>query len=62
VYQAKLWKESVEESMREVQKAGVKISYPSKEPFVNQVKPVYELVIREKPQLESLIQRIQNTN
>jgi tripartite ATP-independent transporter DctP family solute receptor len=62
VYQAELWKESVEESMREVQKAGVKVSYPSKEPFQNQVKPVYELVVREKPQLESLIQRIQNTN
>jgi tripartite ATP-independent transporter DctP family solute receptor len=62
VYQAKLWKESVELSMTEVQKAGVKVSYPSKEPFLNIVKPVYDLVVQEKPQLASIIQRILNTN
>jgi tripartite ATP-independent transporter DctP family solute receptor len=61
IYQAKLWKESVEESMREVQKAGVQISYPSKEAFAEQVKSVYDLVRSENPQLGSLIDRIQNT-
>lgn len=61
VYQAELWKASVEESMREVQKAGVQISYPSKEPFLNQVQAVYDLVKKEQPQLASLIERIQNT-
>jgi tripartite ATP-independent transporter DctP family solute receptor len=61
VYQAKLWKESVEESMREVQKAGVQVSYPSKEAFAEQVKSVYELVRTENPKLGSLIDRIQNT-
>lgn len=61
VYQAKLWKESVEESMREVEKAGVQISYPSKEPFLNQVQSVYDQVKKEQPQLAGLIERIQNT-
>jgi tripartite ATP-independent transporter DctP family solute receptor len=61
MYQAKLWKESVEESMREVEKAGVQISYPSKEPFLEQIKSVYELVVKENPQLAPLIERIQNT-
>lgn len=61
VYQAKLWKESVEESMREVEKAGVQISYPSKEPFLNQVQSFYDQVKKEQPQLAGLIERIQNT-
>ena len=61
IYQTELWKASVEESMREVQKAGVQVSYPTKEPFQNKVQSVYELVSREKPQLAQLIQRIQNT-
>jgi tripartite ATP-independent transporter DctP family solute receptor len=61
VYQAKLWKESVEESMREIQKAGVQVSYPNTEPFVEQVKSVYELVKKESPHLAPLIDRIQNT-
>ena len=61
IYQSELWKASVEESMREVQKAGVQVSYPSKEPFQTQVQSVYELVTKENPQLGQLIQRIQNT-
>lgn len=61
VYQAKLWKESVEESMREVEKAGVIISYPPKDPFAESVKSVYELVKSENPALIPLIENIQNT-
>lgn len=61
VYQAKLWKESVDESMREVEKAGVIISYPPKEPFAASVKSVYELVKAENPALIPLIDKIQNT-
>lgn len=62
VYQAKLWKESVEESMREIEKAGVVITYPDREPFMKGVESVYELTRKEQPQLVDLIQRIQNTN
>lgn len=61
VYQAKLWKESVDESMREVEKAGVIISYPPKDPFAASVKSVYELVKAENPALIPLIDKIQNT-
>ncbi|MDP4839437.1 MAG: TRAP transporter substrate-binding protein [Algoriphagus sp.] len=59
VYQEGLWKEAVEEALREVIKAGVEISYPSKAPFFEKVSGVYELVFKEQPQLEPLIQRIQ---
>jgi len=62
IYQAKLWKESVEESMREIEKAGVVISYPDRQPFMKGVDSVYELTKREQPQLADLILRIQNTN
>ena len=62
VYQTKLWKEAVEEALREVQKAGVEISYPSKEPFLEKVAAVYAQVFQEQKQLEALVQRIQQTN
>jgi tripartite ATP-independent transporter DctP family solute receptor len=61
-YQTKLWKEAVEEALREVQKAGVDISYPSKEPFLDKVAAVYAQVFQEQKQLEALVQRIQQTN
>ena len=61
-YQTKLWKEAVEEALREVQKAGVEISYPSKEPFLEKVAGVYAQVFQEQKQLEALVQRIQQTN
>jgi tripartite ATP-independent transporter DctP family solute receptor len=61
LYQAELWKKSVEESLREVQKAGVQISYPSKDLFLAQSASVYALVTKERPQLAPLIRRIQQT-
>ncbi|GMQ27608.1 TRAP transporter substrate-binding protein [Algoriphagus confluentis] len=61
VFQAQLWKESVEESMREVQKAGVIVSYPSKDAFREQVQSIYDQVEAENPVLARLIERIQNT-
>jgi TRAP-type C4-dicarboxylate transport system substrate-binding protein len=54
--------EAVEEALREVQKAGVEISYPSKEPFLEKVAAVYAQVFQEQKQLEALVQRIQQTN
>ena len=62
VYQTKLWKEAVDEALREVQKAGVEISYPSKEPFLEKVAAVYAQVFQEQKQLEALVLRIQQTN
>jgi tripartite ATP-independent transporter DctP family solute receptor len=62
IYQTKLWKEAVDEALREVQKAGVEISYPSKEPFLEKVAPIYAQVFQEQKQLEGLVRRIQQTN
>ncbi|MBM3168549.1 MAG: TRAP transporter substrate-binding protein [Bacteroidetes bacterium] len=61
VYQAELWKKAVEESLTEVEKAGVKISYPSKEPFIKKTKAIYDQILTEQPHLRVLLQRIQNT-
>ena len=61
VYQAELWKKAVEESLTEVEKAGVKISYPSKEPFIKETKAIYDQILTEQPHLRRLLQRIQNT-
>ena len=59
VYQEELWKAAVEEALQEVMKAGVEISYPAKEPFFEKVSGVYAQVFKEQPQLQPLIQRIQ---
>ena len=53
VYQRKLWKESSDHALEEVQKAGVEVIYPEKRPFQESVKemhlsykgtPIYELI------------------
>ena len=41
-YQKKLWKESTDESLHEVQNAGVEIIYPDKEPFRESVREMHE--------------------
>ena len=40
VYQRKLWKESSDEALEEVQKAGVKVLYPDKTKFQDAVQPM----------------------
>lgn len=42
VLQRKLWAESEELSLAEVQKAGVVINYPDKQPFIDKVQPLLE--------------------
>lgn len=42
IYQRKIWKESEEEALQEVEKAGVTIVYPDKSAFTEKVKPIYE--------------------
>ncbi|MHA7131440.1 TRAP transporter substrate-binding protein [Algoriphagus namhaensis] len=58
-YQYKLWAESVAESLREVEKAGVTITYPDKSAFREQVTSVYESLKQEQPALGEIIQKIQ---
>ena len=45
-YQKKLWAEASEEALQVVQEAGVEIIRPPKEPFVEQVEPLYEAYAR----------------
>lgn len=56
--QRKFWKEAVDEALAEVQKAGVKVSYPDKKPFAESVNAVFESY-RDQPEIYDLIQRIQ---
>lgn len=53
----KLWAESVEESLRIVQEAGVKINYPDKDLFREKVKSIYE-GYKNNETIYSYIQRI----
>ncbi len=53
----KLWAESVEESLRIVQEAGVKINYPDKDLFREKVKGIYE-GYKSNETIYSYIQRI----
>ncbi len=55
--QRRLWAESVKKSLDEVQKAGVKIYYPDKAPFIEKVKDVYDSY-KDQEVIYSYIQRI----
>lgn len=54
----KLWAESEKESLEEVQKAGVEIIYPDKEPFIEMVQPLLESY-NDNEIIYSYIKRIQ---
>lgn len=54
----KLWAESEIKSLEEVQKAGVTINYPNKEPFIEKVQPLLESY-RDNEVVYSYIKRIQ---
>ncbi len=58
VLQRKLWAESEEESLREVQEAGVKINKPDKKPFMEKVQPFLD-GYKDNEVIYSYIKRIQ---
>lgn len=58
VLQRRLWAESEEHSLAEVQKAGVIINYPDKQPFIDKVQPLLESY-KSNPVIYSYIKRIQ---
>ena len=58
VLERKLWEESEAKSMEVVQKAGVEINYPDKQPFIDKVKPLIESYSSNKI-IYSYIKRIQ---
>ena len=57
-YEYKLWEESSAESMRELEAAGVTITYPDKEPFRKAVEGVYEQLKVEQPEIYKIVQSI----
>ncbi len=57
VLERKLWAESEIESLEAVQKAGVKINYPDKQPFIDKVQPQIESY-RNNDVIYSYIERI----
>jgi tripartite ATP-independent transporter DctP family solute receptor len=57
LYQKKLWKEATQEALEQVQRAGVEIYYPEKEPFIQRTESIYE-DYRNEPEIYRLIQRI----
>ncbi len=58
VEQRKLWQQSEEEALEAVQKAGVEVIYPEKEPFIDKVKGLLQ-EYEQEPEIYELIQRIQ---
>lgn len=56
-YQRQLWQDSTEMALAEVQKHGVKVTYPDKAPFRESVKPIYQQI--SDPVMKNLIQSIQ---
>lgn len=58
ILERELWAASEKESLEEVQKAGVEINYPDKEPFIEKVQPLIESY-RSNETIYSYIQRIQ---
>ncbi|MFD2201344.1 TRAP transporter substrate-binding protein [Shivajiella indica] len=61
VFQYKLWEASVEESLRELQKAGVTITYPDQSGFRESVESMYESYRINQPELYTIIEKIRNT-
>jgi len=58
-YQRKLWAESEQEALEEVQKAGVTIIEPDKSTFIEKVQPIYDSY-KDNEKLYPLIQSIRN--
>jgi tripartite ATP-independent transporter DctP family solute receptor len=57
-FQYPLWAESVEMSLREMEKAGVSISYPDPMPFRQAVESMYENFRTTQPELYDIIEKI----
>jgi tripartite ATP-independent transporter DctP family solute receptor len=62
VHEYKLWAESTAESMRELEAAGVTITYPDKEPFRKAVEGVYEQLKIQQPEIYEIVQAIREVN
>ena len=61
-YQYKLWAASTAESMLELEKAGVTITYPDKAPFREAVKGIYDQLETDQPEIFKIAKAIQAVN
>lgn len=57
VYQRKIWKEASQHALEEVQKAGVEVIRPDKQPFVKKIQSLHE-EYKNKPEIYNLLQEI----
>lgn len=58
VFQYQLWAESVEESYRELRKAGVTITFPDQKPFREAVESLYENFKVVQPEMYEMVEKI----
>lgn len=57
-YEYKIWAESTAESLRELEKAGVTITYPDKEPFRAAVESMYTDLKTQQPEIYKIVEEI----
>ncbi|WP_339868872.1 TRAP transporter substrate-binding protein [uncultured Algoriphagus sp.] len=57
-YEYKIWAEATEESLNELRKAGVTISYPDKEPFRAAVESMYSDLKVQQPEIYKIVEEI----
>ncbi|SFB24576.1 TRAP transporter substrate-binding protein [Algoriphagus aquimarinus] len=57
-YEYKIWAEATEEALNEMQKAGVMISYPDKEPFRQAVESMYSDLKVQQPEIYKIVEEI----
>jgi len=57
-YEYKIWAEATAESLRELEKAGVTISYPDKEPFRAAVESMYTDLKVQQPEIYKIVEQI----
>lgn len=57
-YEYKIWAEATEESLNELKKAGVTISYPDKEPFRAAVESMYSDLKVQQPNIYKIVEEI----
>lgn len=57
-YEYKIWAEATEESLSELRKAGVTITYPDKQPFREAVEPMYEDLKIQQPEIYKIVEEI----
>ncbi|RAI92255.1 TRAP transporter substrate-binding protein [Algoriphagus yeomjeoni] len=57
-YEYKIWAEATQESLDELKKAGVTITYPDKQPFREAVEPMYSELKIQQPEIYKIVEEI----